>query len=247
MKIITKLLFITIVLFATGCSSADPTSKNNEVTIHGSGDLVSKEINVADFDRLEAGLHFNLTIRPGEVHQVIMTSDDNFIDFIQVDQDGTALNLGLKPGYAYNLYDVTLQVEVFLPDLTGIVLNGSSRAQLADAESAVNFQAVLTGSSALEGTLHAEAVNFDLAGNSYMNLAGSADNLGLESCGNSYADLGKFVVGDAVIDASCNSVTTVAVSGDLDINASQHAQVFYLGQPESVNGATFENAFVGQR
>ena len=247
MKTIVKLITITLTILLVACSRFNQGPENNDITIHGSGNLVSKEIDVNDIDQLEAGLHFSLAIRQGEETSVRLTSDDNFIDFIQIDQVESTLVFGLDPAYAYNFYNVTLQVEVTLPDLAGLTLNGSSQAVLLDARSLSEFGAELSGSSWLTGTLQANAASFELSGSTSVELGGSAVQLRLNACGNSIANLERFAVENAALEVSCNSQTSVAVNGRLDIDASQHAQIFYFGEPERVNSALFENAFVEQK
>jgi len=247
MKTNTKLITIAFVLILIACSKTGEGQKNNRVTIHGSGNLVSKDIDLAYFDSLEAGLHFSLSIRHGEESRITITSDDNFIDFIQVDQDGSRLTFGLKPGNAYNFYDVTLHVEVSMPDLAGLTLSQSSYALLTETFSAENFEVELSGSSVLEGTLQAVGTTFDLSGNSRVNLTGSAQNMRIDSCGNSVADMERFIVEIASLELSCNSKTSVTISSKLDIDASQHSQLIYSGEPELVQKSIVENAYVGQK
>lgn len=54
------------------------------------------------FDQVEAGLTFSLTIRQGEVFSVVLFSDDNFMQYLQVEQTGRNISLGFLPGYAYD-------------------------------------------------------------------------------------------------------------------------------------------------
>jgi hypothetical protein len=247
MKAITRLITIALVLLLVACSKTGQTSKNNNITIHGSGNIISEEIDMTDFNRLDAGLHFNLTICQGKESKITVTSDDNFIDFIQIDQKGSALTFRLKPDYAYNFDNVTLQVEVSMPDLAGLSLSESSYALLKEAQSTENFDAKLSGSSILEGDLQAVAASFDLSGSTYVNLVGSVEHMQIDSCGNSVADLQRFTAENAKLEVSCNSKTSVTVNGVLDIDASQYSQVFYYGEPETLKNAYFENAFIGQK
>ena len=247
MRKITIILIVITALLLAGCGKTTQAPMSNEVVVHGSGTIISKEIDVTEFDRLEAGLHFNLTIRHGDKARLTILSDDNFIEYIDVKQVGTTLRLGLDPGYAYNIYDVTLQVEATLPDLVGLTLNQSSHAWLDKAVSTNEFTAELTGSGTLEGELQAANANFRLSGASAMDLSGSAETLRVDSCGNSIANLERFAAVDAIIQVSCNSITSVRVNGSLDVNASQFAQVFYSGEPLSLSSDAFQSALVDKK
>lgn len=247
MRKITIILIVITALLLAGCGKTPQTPRSNDLVVHGSGTIISKEIDVTEFDRLEAGLHFDLTIRHGDDYQLTVLSDDNFIEYIDVKQVGTTLSLGLDPGYAYNIYDVTLQVEATLPDLVGLTLNQSSHAWIDQAFSTDTFTAELTGSGSLEGELQAAKASFKLSGASAVNLSGSAETLRLDSCGNSIANLERFTAVEAVLEVSCNSITSIRVNGSLDVNASQNAQVFYSGEPVSLSSDTFQSALVEKK
>jgi len=240
MRRIPKLFILGLAILMAGCSNTKRIEKNNQLIIQGSGNIISRQLDFTGFDKVETGLVFGLTIRHGEGYNITLVADDNFIDYILVEQDGSTLRLDYKPGYAYDVRGVTMHVDVTMPDLAGLSLGQSSHTWLVDAQSTENFEAELTGSSALEGVLQATTASFHLSGSTYVNLAGSAEQLRLDSCGNSIADLERFAAKDAALEVSCNSKTAVTVTSRLDIDASQHAQVFYYGEPETVNNVFFE-------
>jgi hypothetical protein len=231
-RLITLILLIAAVLLVA-CGRDDQVSQNNNVDITGSGNIVSREIAIADFDRVEASLYFNLAIHQGEAFGVTLFSDDNFIDFIQAEKQGDTLTFGLDPAYAYNFRQVTLRAEVTMPDLAGLDLSVSSHVTLDGFQTGGEFEAELTGNSSLSGELKADTASFNVYSNAYVKLTGSSEHLRLDACGNSVTDLSEFEAEEATIDASCNSTAVVNVDGNLDVEASQHAQVTYVSRPVS--------------
>jgi len=240
MKKITSLTIVILAILMAGCSNIQPIDTSNHLSIQGSGNIVSKQFDFTGFDRVEIGLAFGLTVHHGDEFKITLTADDNFIDYILVEQKESTLYVDYKPGYAYDVKGVTMLVDVTMPDLAGLTLGESSHTWLVNAKSAENFEAKLTGSSALEGTLQAAAADFELSGGTYLKLSGSAEQMGVKSCGNSIADLTSFEVADAFLEVSCNSITSVHVNGQLDVNASQHAQVFNFETPVSLNDPAYE-------
>jgi hypothetical protein len=231
MKYKIQLILVILALFLTGCNTENRILQDNRVTITGSGNVVSKEIPMTGFDQVEASLIFNVVIRQGEDYRVVIFADDNFIDFIQLDKVESTLSIGLKPDYAYDISQVTMRVEVTMPKLAGIRLSASSRATLAGFHSVEEFEAELSGSSALEGEFHAESANFNLSGSTYVKLEGSGTSLRVDTCGNSIADLGDYIIKEAALHAACASTTVVA-------------RVFYIGQPESSSISALQHASV---
>jgi hypothetical protein len=231
MKIIGKLLLIIFVIIVIGGSQIERDVQNNNLTITGSGNLVSKEVSLSTFDQVEAGLYFDLTIRQGAEPSVVLTTDDNFVEYIQVEQTGSGISFGFKPGYAYDTSGVTLRAEVILPELSRLDLNGSSHARLDGYQSQQPLKITLTGSSSLTGDIQAEITSVEAFGSSYVKLSGTSTNLTLEACGSNIVDLSDYTVEDAVVQASCDSTVIVDVPGRMEGEASQHAQVFFAGSP----------------
>jgi hypothetical protein len=245
MKTISKLVLIALVVLVAGCSQIKQALQDNRVTVTGSGNLTSREVVLSGFDQVEAGLTFDVTIHQGEDFHVVLTSDDNFIDYIQVEQSGRTISFGFKPGYAYDYSGVTLRADVTMPELAGLRLSGNGHAKLNGFKAVEGFDAELSGSSFLEGELNAVKASFYLSGSTYTKMIGSAENLRLDVCGNSVADLGSYRAVDAALEVSCNSTSVVNVAGKLEVDASQYSQVYYNGSPASVLREVYESAYVG--
>jgi len=245
-RVITYVLLI-MAAFSVACEREKPVSENNDIDITGSGNIVSREIAVANFDRVEAGLHFNVTLHQGEAFSVTLFSDDNFIEFIEVEKTGTTLNFDLKPGYAYNFRQVALRAEVTMPELVGLSLSGSSHVTLDGFKPQGAFEAELTGSSSLSGELEADTTRFNVNGGAYVKLAGSSRILWLDACGNSVTDLSEFEAVNATLDVSCASTAVVNVDGKMDVDASQSAHVYTVDQPASGEMTANESASIQPR
>jgi hypothetical protein len=99
----------------------------------------------------------------------------------------------------------------------------------------------------LGGDLVAENVLLKVNGSSTVRLSGSSENLRLEGCGNSMADLSAFDVIDAEINMACSSTAIVDVDNRLDVEAAQSSRVFYINWPRSTDINTHANAYVGRK
>lgn len=233
-RIMRTLLFLLIILLAlvlSGCGMDRQLPQSNHIDITGSGHIVSREVGLVDFDRVEAGLNFSVTIRQGDGYGVLIMADDNFIDFIGVEKVGTTLTFDLKPGYAYNYRGVTTKAIVTMPHLHGLHLENSGWVEIDDFDEPEIFTAELSGSTALTGELDVDRAEFSMSGSSYVGLSGAADELWADVCGSSQLDLQSFRAQEAAVEVACNGLVLVNVNGRLDIDAAQNAQVFYTGQP----------------
>jgi hypothetical protein len=241
MKTVTRILLAVLAIFMASCSTKPKPDVNNELVLTGSGNVVSQSRPLSNFDQVEIGLSFDVTIRQGEDYQVTLFSDDNFIDFVQAEVQEGALGFGYIPGYAYDIKGVTLYAEVTMPELRGLSLTGSSHVMLDSVQSSETLDVELSGSSMLDGGLMAENANFVVNGSSLVSLSGSTEFLGIDACGNTLVDLRAFRASSANIQASCNSRVWLDVMNLLDGEASQYAQITYQRPPASnmlrTNGA----------
>lgn len=244
MRSLFFLIIILSVLIMAGCGPDRRQPQNNNVDITGSGRVISKEIGLADFDQVETGLSFGVTIRQGDSYSVLLMADDNFIDFIQVEKVGRTLTFDLKPGYAYNYRGVTTKAIITMPHLHGLHLESSGWVEINDFTEPDTFAAELTGSTALTGELDVNRAELSVFGSSYVGLSGSADELWADVCGSSQTDLQAFRAKDAAIEVSCNGLVLVNVSGRLDVNAAQNARVFYTGRPIFGEVGGYEHASI---
>lgn len=223
-------VLVGVVVLAAGYGRNNDVAENNRLSLTGSGNVVARELALTGFDRLEAGLTFDLLVRQGEAFQVLIFADDNFVDFIQVAQTGTTLTFGLKPGYAYDIAGVTMRAEVTMPVLAGLQLDSSSHAELDRFANQGHLNAELTGASFLTGRLEGEGVDLTVNGSAVVALAGSAQELAVDACGSSQVDLSTFHAGRMTLEAACASRVKVNEGSGWDGRISQNAQLLTARQ-----------------
>jgi len=215
-------MFLAAVLSA-GCTLA---------SITGSGNVVTHEENITGFDKVDASHAFQVDISQGDAFSVVIRIDDNLVQYLEVVKRGSTLNIGLTPGRSYNIRNATMQAEVTMPELTGLDMSGSSHVTITGFKSAQALVVDASGASHLQGDIEADTVSFNLGGSSEVILTGSAQNVIIEeAAGSSDVNLTDFPVVDASVKAGGKSQVTVNVSGRLDVDASNGANVYYLGDP----------------
>lgn len=234
MKKTILLILLAAILITTGCDAYKQSADDNRVSITGSRNLVSRQFDVSGFERVEAGFAFNVAIHQDQDYSLVATLDDNLADYLYIEVEDLTLKIGLKPEYAYDIPQATMRVELSMPNLVGLQLNGSSHASLSGFDAVQRFSAELTGSSSLSGQIQAEAINLKAYGGTFVQLSGTGQSLSLDACGSNIIDLADYKVANASLDAACASVVLLNVDGRLGGSAAQNAQVYYVGDP-SVN------------
>jgi hypothetical protein len=197
--------------------------------ISGSGEVVTQEEEISGFDKVEVSQAFQADISQGETFSVVIRIDDNLVEYLDVGKQGSTLKIDLKIDRPVR--DATLEAEVTLPELTGLDLNGASRATLSGFQSAKALDVEASGASHLRGDVEAGDARFVVSGASHVTLGGSAGDATVDVSGASSVDLAGFPVTDASVKARGASEATVNASGTLDADASGASHVYYLGSP----------------
>jgi hypothetical protein len=203
-----------------------------QVTITGSGNVVSQEEAISGFDKVDISQSFSVEITQGDNFEVLIHVDDNLVEHLNVVKQGSTLKIGLKPTTSYTILDATMEAEVTMPELIGLELSGNSDATVSGFESSQSLVIDLSGNSKLQGDIQAGDTSFDVSGNSSATVAGSAGDVSVDASGSSEVDLTDFPASDGTVNASGASTVTVNLGGRLDADASGASDVYYLGDPD---------------
>lgn len=92
--------------------------------IVGSGKTVVQERKLAAFTSVShLSSTFNITIKQSNVSKVIVTADDNLIDYILTEVSNGTLTVSVKPEISYSEPHVT--ITVYTPHLNEVVMKGT--------------------------------------------------------------------------------------------------------------------------
>ena len=205
--------------------------------IKGSGVMVTQQIPISDFTRVEAGNSFKITVRQADGFSIVVKSDDNLVEHLNVHKSGDTLMVRLKSGISAR--SATLEAEVSLPELTGIRLSGASAGIIQGTVGAESFAANLSGASRLSGDIQAVRTDVRLSGASSVDLMGSSSSVKLKGSGASRAVLGDFSIGSAEVNLSGASMASLNVKDNIGpASLSGASRLTYLGDPAIRNFQT---------
>jgi hypothetical protein len=203
-----------------------------QVTINGSGNVISQEESISGFDSIDISHSFSVDITQGEDFSVVIRIDDNLVEYLDVTKQGSTLRIRFEPSRSYNIFNATMEAEITMPELVGVDLSGDSEARVSGFASAEPFTADLSGNSRLNGDIQAGNVRLDASGNSSVTVSGSGEGISVDASGSSEVDLADFLGVNGNVGASGASTVTVSLSGRLDADASGSSDIYYLGNPE---------------
>jgi hypothetical protein len=217
------------ILSAPGCSRAVSS-------VNGSGKVIDQEIEVADFDSINAQGEFILDIVQSDTVSVILSTDDNLMSRIKLVRERKTLKISIEA--PANFFPTSLKIKIFMPQITGINLSGGAKATVSGFKSDEVFSLFLADKGNLKGSLEAGEVNLHLSDASTLALTGSAAELNLTALKDSKLDLKDFSLKQASVKLEEASEAIVNINGRIDLELRGKSKVFFLGNP------VFTNTFI---
>ncbi len=86
MKTTLAIIVLLLVVMVTACS---------QITT-GSGQVVTQEMELTGFDKLDISQGFNVQVDQGDEFSVVIRVDDNLVEYLQVEKVGDTLKIGLE-------------------------------------------------------------------------------------------------------------------------------------------------------
>ncbi|RPF71603.1 head GIN domain-containing protein [Aurantiacibacter spongiae] len=180
---------LALLVIATACSSADGAGWR-EADIIGSGNVVERQVEIGNFDRIVANGPVSVEVRQGPRPSVTIEAEDNIVNLIDVDVSGDTLVIGSHGSWS-SRRDV--RAVVTAPGLRDIEKFGSGRVRVVD--------------------WNADSLALSTHGSGGITLSGRIDTLALSTGGSGSIDAGEATVRDATASTQGSGSITL---GDLD-------------------------------
>lgn len=173
-------LLACIAWAGTGCDIVGRKTRQ----LKGSGKIVTRDVQIAAFDRLDVRSDVQVTIAGGSGAATV-EADDNLIDLLRMEVVDGTLRIGLAPGLRIGSFsDHTLKVR--LPSdgsLKEINLSGASQLIAEPVLTAPEIELDLSGASKLTATIRCDRCEIDVSGASGAVLGGTAQHCDAEISG----------------------------------------------------------------
>jgi hypothetical protein len=226
--------------------------------ISGSGKLKSIEPdlqNATALRRLDVCCGFSVNVSQSETAHLKITTDDNLIPELIVEEHGDELRIGFPESLGGYQPSRPVEVNLALPNLDRVLASGGTHVELQEAFQVGRLQIEISGGGSLDAAaLGGSSLELELSGGSGATLADlDLDTMFLDVSGGGSVSLdGKLgaleagLSGGSELDAiECQTETTsLNVSGGgyasvhatevLDVDASGGAEVIYRGEPDTI-------------
>ncbi|HYQ58304.1 MAG TPA: head GIN domain-containing protein [Draconibacterium sp.] len=221
----------TIQLFVVGLAIVITVSSCIEdFSIEGNGIHASEERIVSDFDRVNSSGDFTVHITNGPENDVIVSADENLLQFIETYVTNETLHIDVK-GIKTLKNRQPMEVFIVTPTLEKIRLGGSGTIT-TDYFVTDKMDVLLSGSGRINAAFEAEEVDALLSGSGKIEFSGVADEADFVISGSGNIDAQQLDLYQCTTSTSGSGDTWVSVSQKLRTNISGSGNVFYSGNPQ---------------
>ena len=191
-------LFLGVSLLASSLylqaqDEKDKDKGKDKPRIEGSGNVITKDINVQPFTELTATGVFSVLLKQGSKEEVKIEADDNLQDLFEVKNEGSKLTISMKKDVNFNSKK-GMKVYVTFKKLKNMELNMvgslSSDDNLSFDDLSINNKSV----GSLDLKMTAQSLNVDNKSVGNVKLDGKAENAVIKNNGVGSIRAGNFVV-----------------------------------------------------
>lgn len=206
--------------------TATDMSIPSDARITGSGNIITRRVNIADFSRIETSRAVHLVVEKRSGREAIIEADDNIMPYVIVEVEGGCLNVGID-NEIKSLNDVTVKVTV--PSDGNISAISASSASRVTVETEIKSpKLMLDASSAANINITKSDVGTcSIDASSAANVEGAikADNCVIDMSSASDVNVALLAVKCDVTATSAASATLSGEAGDIEITVSSAAKV----------------------
>jgi len=209
MKKIGSIVFVFAL--ATGLAFSTNCSFGNLSGIQGSGTSKTEMRTFTGFKKIEAGGAINLEVSVQNEFSVEVQADDNLLSNIKMEVNGETLKIYSEDRISPK---TKISVKISLPVIEGLDISGASSGNISNVK--------------------ANSLDLRASGASKIKIDGQVKNLKADASGASAIDAENLQAENAEVEASGASKAAVAVTNDLDVNASGASKITYIGEPKNI-------------
>ena len=230
------LLFSTFLLISSVAVQAQKEKDKekewkDKPRIEGSGNIITKDVNIQSFDELITKGVFSVLLKQGNKEEVKIEADDNLQELFEVKNEGSKLVISMKKDVNFNSKK-GMKVYITFRKLKNMELNMVGSLSSDDNLSFDDLSIKNKSVGSLDLKMTAQSVNVDNSSVGNVKLDGKAENAVIKNNGVGSIKAGSFVV--QKMDIENTGV------GGAEVNAEKELKVkdSFLGKVTNKGNAT---------
>jgi hypothetical protein len=200
----------------------------NGKSIHGSGNIITGEREVSEFNKLHLKGSGNVFLTLGDKQTLRVKTDDNILPLIETDVSGKKLTISHGNHY---LRPTVLEVFITVNNLEGVAISGSGIVRGKDRFMADAFYTKISGSGDMELKVEAERLEAKISGSGSIRLAGKAEAYTVSISGSGEVKAFEVQAKTVSVKISGSGDCRVHAADSLVAKISGSGDVYYKGRP----------------
>ena len=229
-----------IILFSIVLSFSFYSCNVDCISIEGTGPMIEKIIETESFNAVENDIQATVILNQGESFSITANGQSNIIEHLEIKVSNNKLNIGFKEKCINTNYD-SLSINITLPDLKSLEINGSGLAIIENRFQCDNLDLSISGSGDIIGSLETrENLNGSISGSGSIILTGSTSEASFEIAGSGEIHAFDFPTSKSTINISGSGDAELFAIETLDASISGSGDVQYKGNPKvssSISGS----------
>jgi len=202
-------------------------------SIRGNGSLITFDMSVSNFDKIKFAGSAEVKYYASDEYQVIVTVDSNLEEWVEIYTKNNELNIGLKNIFVHTSISHTKYiVEVYCPTLIGVTISGSGTFESFDEIITSKFEAKVSGSGKIDGTVFCTDFSSKISGSGRMSIAGTSKETNISISGSGRFSGNDFETKNATVTISGSGKANIIVTDYLKAKISGSGEVTYSGDPK---------------
>ena len=232
-------LIVGVAVFLGGCVNSGISINS----VQGTGAMVTRSIDVDDFNGIEVGGSFNIVYRQAEETALTVVLHENLFEYLDVNTRGSNLHVGFSRGisitdgnhprlYVYAPYLRTAGFSGAVDAVDWDVIEGDSFRVNASGAVNIDIEVIaarveidVSGAVNIALELTTEELDLSASGAADVVLSGSADVIDVQGSGAFNLEGGDLLIGGGSIDVSGASDVVLSSLANVDISVSGAARV----------------------
>lgn len=178
-------------------------------SVRGSGNTVTKEITVSEFERIKSQIGADISVVVGEARKTTITFDDNLIDLIDLSVRGNTLHITSSDSYSSRR---SCKIVISVPHLSRISSHGSGDIEVTN--------------------LDEKLFDFRLYGSGDITLKGRVGELEIVLSGSGDIDACKLEAREATVELNGSGDVAVRASDWFSGEVNGSGDIVYYGNPD---------------
>ena len=196
--------------------------------IRGEGTVITRNLELAPFSKIEANGDFKVYLLPGATQKVEVRGEPNILDQLRTRVTDDTWKITHE-----ECVKNSKGVEVFitLPVLASVFMNGSGSIEGEQAFTASDLEVVVNGSGSIALDVAASEITSRITGSGKILLQGSTPLHNIDISGSGRAEMYDLESQSVDVAISGSGIAQVSAANTLNVTISGSGIVYYKGEP----------------